>query len=172
MSKRTLEVVDYNPQWPALYQKEAELLLSILNKNISKIHHIGSTSVEHLAAKPIIDILVEVNDINLLDGYSDIMLLHGYKAKGENGISGRRYFQKGGNNRTHHIHAFEVGNPRIVDHLAFRDYLKKHSNIAKKYGELKKQIVKVCNNDSDKYCCSKADFITYHLIEAFREEKT
>ncbi|WP_340608346.1 GrpB family protein [Xenorhabdus bharatensis] len=168
MSKRILEVVDYNPQWPALYQKEAELLLSILNKNIANIHHIGSTSVEHLAAKPIIDILVEVNDLNLLDSCSDIMLFHGYKAKGENGIAGRRYFQKGGDNRTHHIHAFEVKNPRIVEHLVFRDYLKKHSNIAKKYGELKKQIVKNCNNDSNKYCHSKAAFITHHLIKALR----
>ncbi|WP_036768989.1 GrpB family protein [Photorhabdus australis] len=169
MKKRIIEVVEYDSQWPELYQKEANLLNNILTGNIHRIHHIGSTSVEYLAAKPIIDILVEVNDINELDNYTDIMQSHGYKAKGEFGITGRRYFQKGDNNRTHQVHAFKVGDPQITKHLAFRNYLRRHPNIAKEYGDLKKQVVEICNNDIDTYCSGKEAFIIHHLVEALKE---
>lgn len=68
------------------------------------------------------------------------MISIGYEPKGENGICGRRYFQKGGDNRTHHVHTYELGNPEIERHLAFRDYLQANHDVAKEYGDLKKEL--------------------------------
>ena len=96
----------------------------------------------------------------------------GYQVMGEFGIEGRRYFRKGGNNRTHHIHAFQAGDHHLIRHLAFRDYLIEHETIAKEYGELKLNIAKSSNHDNDKYCDGKDPFIKMHEINALRWYKT
>ena len=90
----------------------------------------------------------------------------GYIPKGEFGISNRRFYLKGEVNRTHHIHAFNINSYEAIRHLAFRDYLIKNPNIANKYGILKQQNVKKCNDDMDKYCALKNDFIKYHELKA------
>lgn len=113
----------------------AEKLNQILKNEIIDIHHIGSTSVPGLSAKPIIDIMPVVKDINIVDKYNEEMQGIGYEPKGENGISGRRYFEKGGDNRTHHVHIYQVGSYEIKRHLAFRDYLREHIEVKKVYGE-------------------------------------
>jgi len=86
----------------------------------------------------------------------------GYKAKGENGISGRRYFQKGDDKRTHHIHAFISGDENITRHLAFKAYLIAHPDIAKSYDLLKRKAVLNCNNDTQLYMSLKNNFIQHH----------
>ncbi len=75
-----------------------------------EMYHIGSTSVKSIGfAKPIIDILIVVNNIELIDQYNKELELLGYEPRGENSISGRRFFLKGKENRTHHIPIFQVG---------------------------------------------------------------
>ncbi|WP_207626996.1 GrpB family protein [Photorhabdus stackebrandtii] len=125
MKERIIEVVQYNPLWPLLFEEEVRSLSALPGFDSCTFHHIGSTSIEGLAAKPIIDILVEVGDLNKFDEYSELLSTKGYKAKGEFGILGRRYFQKGGDNRTHQIHVFEKGSHHITEHLAFRNYLRR-----------------------------------------------
>ncbi|WP_459500238.1 GrpB family protein [Bacillus sp. C1] len=93
-------------------------------------------------AKPIIDIMPVVRDINRIDEFNTSMVTISYKPKGEYGISQRRYFQKGGDNRTHQVHIYQLGNSEIDRHLAFRDYLQAHPNAAKKYGDLKEDLSK------------------------------
>jgi len=115
------------------------------------ITHIGSTAVEGLAAKPIIDILIEVSSLQALDANNDAMASLCYVAKGENGIADRRYFQKGGINRTHHVHAFLTADPNITRHIAFKEYLMTHKVIAQQYGTLKRSSAKLCNNDINDY---------------------
>lgn len=66
----------------------------------------------------------------------------GYEPKGEHGVSGRRYFRKGGDRRTHHVHVYEGGNPEIMRHLAFRDYLRTHAEDARRYGEVKQALAR------------------------------
>lgn len=120
---RILTVVDYDEMWPTLFENERTLLQMTLGKVISRIHHIGSTSVPGLSAKPVIDILIEVANLEELDSLNQAMEGVGYTVRGENGILNRRYFTKGGNQRSHHIHAFTTGDAQIIKHLAFRDYL-------------------------------------------------
>ena len=156
---RKIEVVNYNPLWPKLFAAERALLQQILGEVALEIHHIGSTSVPGLAAKPIIDILIEVTNVAILDTLQSEMISIGYQPKGEFGIVGRRYFRKGSDNRTHHIHAFASGNSNLTRHIAVRDYLRNHQNVIKEYAELKKNLAKTCNNDIDLYCDGKDAYV-------------
>jgi GrpB-like predicted nucleotidyltransferase (UPF0157 family) len=157
-----VEVIDYQKSWIEIFNAEADTLknsIGFLNPNI---HHIGSTSVPGLSAKPIIDILIEIDDVGCLDDHIKILETIGYHGRGENGIPGRRYFEKGGDHRTHQIHAFKRGSYDVMRHLAFRDYLGSHSQVAREYVLLKKQVAETCNNDIDRYCDGKARFIKKH----------
>ena len=164
-------VADYNPNWPLMFQKEAQLLSDTLGDLIVKVHHIGSTSVPGLKAKPIIDIILEVSDLNLLDKQNAEMEELGYEAKGEYGIPRRRYFRKGGDRRTHHIHSFQTGDNNILRHVAFRDYLIAHPEIAAEYAQLKSAIAARCDNDMGRYCDEKDPFIQLHEKRAIRWAK-
>jgi len=160
---RTIIVVPYDEKWPAMFEAESLLVKTLLGGVAKRIHHIGSTSVPFLSAKPVIDILLEVPSINELDRYNSAMNHAGYIARGENGISGRRYFIKGGDQRSHQVHAFAVGDIQVVRHLAFRDYLRKNSVIAEKYAEIKLSAALLSKNDVDRYSALKANFIEHHL---------
>jgi len=122
------------------------------------IYHIGGTSVPGLSAKPIIDILIEVDDVSSLDDHIKHLEAIGYIGRGENGIIGRRYFEKGGD-RTYQIHAFKKGSLGALRHLAFRDYLISHPQVAHEYALLKKLVAETCDNDINRYCDGKEVFI-------------
>src|SRR5918999_3378331 len=108
---RKVEVVPHNPQWRDAYEAEAKHVVAALGENVVAIHHIGSTAIPDIYAKPVIDLLVEVRDITEVDGRSSAMEPLGYEVMGEYGIPGRRYFRKDDQEeiRTHNIHAFETG---------------------------------------------------------------
>lgn len=152
---RKVEVVAYSEDWKKKFDEEAIHLQHIFGLEIQIIHHIGSTSVERLSSKPIIDMMPIVRDIRKIDAYNSAMIAIGYEPKGENGLPGRRYFQKGGDNRTHHVHMYELGNPEIERHLAFRDFLRVHSIIARKYGDLKEALAEQFPYDIDAYINGK-----------------
>jgi len=159
---RRIEVVEYNPSWPETFKEESYLLRETLGDIAVAVQHIGSTAVPGLAAKPIIDILIEVTDLAALDARNRDMELIGYEPKGEFGIPGRRYFQKGGDNRTHQIHAFVAGDVNVSRHIAFRDYLRSNPGVADEYGVLKKKVAETCDNDIGKYCDGKDAFVKNH----------
>ncbi|MFF2176569.1 GrpB family protein [Lysinibacillus sp. NPDC058147] len=157
---RIIEVVDYNHNWSSDFQKEERSIRNILQEELVNSFHIGSTSVPGLKAKPIIDILLVVNDIHKLDSFSKQFQEIGYEVMGEFGITGRRYFRKGGDHRTHQIHAFQHNNIEEIErHLAFRDYLREHPEVCRQYGEIKSQLAKQYPNDIDGYCDGKDDFV-------------
>ncbi len=161
-------VTTYNEAWPQAFTEEAKLIKEVMGSVLLKIHHIGSTAVPGLAAKPIIDMMPEVSSLLLLDELSTQMAKIGYEAKGEFGIQGRRYYRKGGLNRTHQIHAFQEGDKHIIRHLAFRDYLRAHKSVADEYGRLKTDIADRCNNDIERYCDEKDPFIQFHEKKALK----
>lgn len=160
---RTVIVVPYDEKWPEMFEDENLLIKTLLGGVAKDVHHIGSTSVPGLSAKPVIDILLEVSDINELDTYNSAMASIGYVARGENGIPGRRYFIKGCNQRSHQVHAFAMGDMQVLKHLAFRDYLRKNRDIAGKYAEIKHLAVLLSRNDVHRYSALKANFIEHHL---------
>ncbi|WP_217644979.1 GrpB family protein [Thermoflavimicrobium dichotomicum] len=157
--KRKVIVVPYQQEWPFLFQKEAQHLSNIFQPILVDIHHIGSTSVPNLASKPIIDILVVVKEIRKVDLFEDLMKHSGYIAKGENGITGRRFFYKGERVRTHHVHVFEEGNSHILRHLAFCEYLRTHREDRQRYEHLKKKLANQFPEDIEGYMTGKAPLI-------------
>lgn len=153
-------VVDYNVDWAQKYIKEEQAVKNIVQDELVNIFHIGSTSVPKLKAKPIIDILLVVKEINRLDQYAAAFENLGYEVMGEFGIVGRRYFRKGGDNRTHQIHVFQYDAIYEIErHLTFRDYLRAHPEICAEYGELKSELAAAHPEDIDSYGDGKEDFI-------------
>ncbi|MCJ8295229.1 MAG: GrpB family protein [Colwellia sp.] len=159
MSNRVIEVVDYDPNWKIIFETEKIALTKAIGSNTVKIDHIGSTSVIGLSAKPVVDILIEVSNLEELDAAHENIYALGYTIKGENGISGRRYFQKGGNQRSHHVHAFQSSDLHLHRHRAFKEYLIAHPTIASEYGFIKKEAVSKSDNDINAYMALKNDFI-------------
>jgi GrpB-like predicted nucleotidyltransferase (UPF0157 family) len=154
-----VEVVDYDPIWQKNFEAEKQLLLDAIGQNAVIIEHMGSTAVKGLPSKPVIDILVEVTSILDLEISSKKIQALGYIVKGENGITGRRYFQKGGNQRSHHVHAFKTGDLNLIRHRAFKEYLIAHPMIATEYGEIKTNSVLNCDNNIKIYMELKNKFI-------------
>ena len=152
---RKVEVRPYDEQWSSMFEEESRWLYEIFGAEIIEIHHIGSTSVSGLPAKPIIDMMPVVRDIHRVNDYNTAMIAGGYEPKGENGIAGRRYFQKGGDYRTHHVHIYAWGNPEIKRHLAFRDYLRAHPDVAQEYGSLKERLSQRFLYDIESYIKGK-----------------
>ena len=164
--KMKIEVVPYRPEWTEAFEEEKEALLALGISGIFQVYHIGSTSVKELPAKPIIDIMIEAESLEELDRKKEKIESLGYEAMGEFGIAGRRYYRKGGNNRTHQIHAFQIGDSNLLRHLAFRDYLSAHPEVKREYGDLKIQVASQCHHDIDRYCDGKDDFIKFHESKA------
>ncbi|SFG45398.1 GrpB domain, predicted nucleotidyltransferase, UPF0157 family [Halobacillus alkaliphilus] len=157
---RRVQVNLYDERWPFRYEAERKKLLQIYQSEVIDIFHIGSTSVAGLKAKPVIDIMLIVKDIERVDQCNQQMRTINYEPKGEYGMTGRRFFQKGGDQRTHHVHVFEQGDKNVTRHLAFRNYLRSHSEVREKYGNLKHRLAMQFPNDLDSYIEGKANFMS------------
>ncbi|WP_312117471.1 GrpB family protein [Brevibacillus reuszeri] len=156
---RKMTVTPYNEAWVHQFSQEAKILRGLFGDELLEIHHIGSTAVPGLKAKPIIDMLPVVKDIERIDSYHEAMRQLGYVPRGEFGLEGRRYFPKGGDNRTHHVHIYQTGHPAIDRHLAFRDYLRSHPEVAKAYGTLKEGLALRYPHDPAAYVNGKEAWV-------------
>ena len=156
-----ITMVPHDPEWRQQFQQEAEQLTAALGNTVVTVHHVGSTAVPTIYAKPIIDLLLVVQDLSALDEKRPLMEAMGYEALGEFGIPGRRYFRRDNEfgDRTHQVHAFENGSPQIGRHLAFRDYMRTHPDAAQAYSGLKRELAAKYPNDSESYMDGKDEFI-------------
>ncbi|MFQ5934717.1 MAG: GrpB family protein [Dehalococcoidia bacterium] len=155
-----VQVVPYDSSWPSMFETEAKRLKGVLGKEAVSIHHIGSTAIPGISAKPIIDILPEVVDIQKIDGFNGEMVKLGYTPRGELGIPGRRFFSKdAGDIRTHHVHIFQTGSSELQRHLDFRDYLIARPKKARAYGRLKEALARKFPEDIEGYTDGKDGFI-------------
>jgi GrpB-like predicted nucleotidyltransferase (UPF0157 family) len=152
---RKVRVKPYDEEWGSMFEEESRKLYVVFGFEMMEVHHIGSTSVSGLQAKPIIDMMPVVWDIHRINDYNTAMIAIGYEPKGENGVAGRRYFQKGGDRRTHHVHMYEWGNSEIKRHLAFRDYLRAHPDVSREYGSLKDELSRRFPYDIESYIKGK-----------------
>lgn len=153
-------VTEYNEKWDHMFREEAQKIREILADELLDIHHIGSTSVPGLQAKPIIDMMPVVKDIEKIDSYNEKMEGLGYECMGEFGMTGRRYFRKGGDNRTHQVHVFQADNKEDIQrHLAVRDYLRTHPEAVKQYGDLKEKLANQFPKDIEAYMDGKDAFV-------------
>lgn len=167
---RTMDVVPYDENWVILYEKEKRLLENVFGDLILDIQHFGSTSVFGLSAKPIIDIMVIVSDINAIDNYNDVMESQGYNVRGESGIPGRRYFVRmkddNSGNHTHHIHVYGKDNGSTQDYLMFRDYLRINEEALREYENVKKELSVKYNDSPSKYTNGKEECVSKVMEKA------
>lgn len=136
---KVIEVVPYNPIWPTLFNLESISLKEVLGENCIAVHHVGSTSVPGLAAKPKIDIIVVVESTHKI--YSGLENI-GYESRGEYNIPFHCGFSKRTSQYKVNLHVYEEGNPEIELNLLFRDYLRNHSEACKEYAALKFNLIK------------------------------
>ena len=157
---RKITVVPYDGEWLESFRDEAQNIRAIFGEEILEIHHIGSTAIPGMSAKPIVDVMPVVKNINVIDDFNEKMRQKGYLPRGEYGLPGRRYFIKGTERvRTHHIHIYQKGHPDINRHLAFRDYLYVFPDKAKEYQTLKLRLVEKNQGDKNAYINGKNEFI-------------
>ncbi|WP_456274151.1 GrpB family protein [Bacillus sp. AK031] len=158
---RKVEVTPYNPLWKEQFLHEKKRLNKVFQRDNAIIHHIGSTSVEGLAAKPIIDFLIEVPDISTADERTPELETLGYEAKGENGIPNRRYFfmENEQGIRLFHVHIFPSGSEEVMRHLVFRDYLRTFKDEAEKYGRIKSDLAAKHPTNINAYIEGKNNFV-------------
>lgn len=155
-----VRVTDYDPRWADLFAREAAAIRAVLGENCVAVHHIGSTAVPGLAAKPVIDMMPVVHSLAAADAQSAAFEALGYECMGEFGIAGRRYYRKGGDERTHQIHIFAEGDVRNIGrHLAVRGYLRTHPAEAEAYGALKRELAARFPEDIEGYCDGKDAFV-------------
>jgi GrpB-like predicted nucleotidyltransferase (UPF0157 family) len=157
-----VEVVPYRPEWPEQYQSEASALEPLAAPALVRLEHIGSTAVKGLAAKPVIDMLMEVTSVAALDQVASRLAARGYQARGEFGIAGRRYFTLGERPRIFNLHCFASGDAHLLRHRAFRDYLACHPGVVAEYGELKLMLSSLYRSDIEAYMDGKDSFIKRH----------
>ncbi len=171
---RRIEVVPYNPEWAKMFEEEALRIANALGENCLAVHHIGSTSIPGICAKPIIDFLVEVKAIEVVDACNDEMIKLGYTPRGEFGLIGRRYFPRiivESEQHTHHVHVYQRGHPDVLRHLVFRDYMRAHPDDARAYGNLKARLAQQFPNDPEAYMDGKDAFVKAMERKAFNWQK-
>jgi GrpB-like predicted nucleotidyltransferase (UPF0157 family) len=154
-------VVPHDPRWADAFAAASRELTGALGGNLLAIHHIGSTAIPGIHAKPVIDMLAVVADIDAVDSQSARLEALRYEAMGEFGIPGRRYFRRDDASgvRSHQIHAFGHGSPHVERHLAFRDFMRAHAEPARQYSDLKRRLADVFPDDINGYMDGKDAFI-------------
>jgi GrpB-like predicted nucleotidyltransferase (UPF0157 family) len=150
----------YDSAWAEMAADHAAHLQT-LGATLVAVHHIGSTSVPGLAAKPIIDLMAVVTSLDDLDRKRSLLEELGWSWHGELGITGRRYCTLSDDNdvRIAQLHAFAADSSNVVRHLAFRDYLRTHREIARAYEEEKRRARDLHPDDSHAYTDEKGGWI-------------
>lgn len=162
-------IAPYDPSWPELFRQEKEHLLSCLPSDlIRRIEHFGSTAVPGLAAKPIVDMLVEVTDLEATKArIAPVLESQGYDyfwrpTRGDDDPPFYAWFIKRDprtGTRTHHIHMVEGHFTEHWDRLLFRDYLVEHPEVAGEYEALKRRLACALPHDRIAYTRGKSEFI-------------
>jgi GrpB-like predicted nucleotidyltransferase (UPF0157 family) len=163
-------VVNYDPTWPAAYERERAALCRALGAVITDIQHIGSTAIPGLQAKPVIDILAAVRRFEPVEVYAACLEPLGYRHMSHPNEAERIFFRKGAP-RTHHLHIIEDGSWEHRRLILFRNYLLKHPQTTEAYEALKRDLAARFGNNRPLYTESKTTFILDTIRQADAENQ-
>lgn len=167
MKTKKIQVLPYDPQWKENFEAIRRELVPVLGDLALRIEHVGSTSVEGLAAKPIIDIDVVISDHTPLESVVAALSTIGYQHEGDLGIPQREAFRYDGKHhlQAHHLYVCPESSPELRRHITFRDYLRSHPEAAAEYGRVKMEAAKLHPEDIESYIAHKSGCISrlYHL---------
>lgn len=154
----------YNPDWPARYARIASVLSAGLGDLIEAVEHVGSTSVPGLAAKPVLDIDLVIQDDSRLPAVIEALAGLGYAYEGERGIPDRHAFRRislqvplGEACMAHHLYVCPRHSEGLADHLAFRDRLRREDAFRDAYAGVKHAILAEVGQDRDAYVLLKIE---------------
>ena len=168
-----VEIVNYDPRWPILFDEEAERLRATLDPSlITGLEHFGSTAVPGLSAKPIIDILIAVRSLaDAQASFVEALQNLDYVYWADNPNKDRMFFVKGmppfGSRRSHHVHVTEPDG-EMWRRLAFRDYLRVHPEEAGIYEQLKRRLATEHQRDREAYTDAKSAYIDSVMRKAIK----
>ena len=150
-----VELHDYDERWPALYREHEQRIRAALAAHAVEVEHIGSTSVPDLAAKPIIDVVVTVDDITAEEDYLDPLLAAGYELRTRE--PGHRLVRTP--ERDVHVHVYERGAPAVDEYLLLRDHLRSDASDRALYADTKRALMSRPWDDMNAYADAKTDVI-------------
>ena len=161
LKRHTVKVVDYDPGWASRYEAEADAVRRAVGDLIVDVQHVGSTAVQDLCAKPIVDIAVAVNTFNVMGTLVGCLTSIGYIDRADGGRDGGYLLVRDSNPevRTVHLHVVEQSDTQWTNYIAFRDILRRDSSIREQYSELKRQLAIRFPNDRKSYTDNKNVFI-------------
>ena len=161
MKTKKVIVLPYDDQWKRDFEKIAAEIREVLCDTASSIEHVGSTSVEGLSAKPIIDIDVVIDSMDSFDETRSLLEKIGYCHEGNLGIEGREAFKYEGKEhlRKHHLYVCPRDSEELKRHMVFRDYLRANRIAAEEYGRIKEMGAQIYPEDIDGYIRHKSAFI-------------
>jgi GrpB-like predicted nucleotidyltransferase (UPF0157 family) len=168
--REPVAIVPYDPRWPDLFAAEVGELERLLAPGIARRYeHFGSTAVPGLAAKPIIDMLIEVRSLSEVTR----RVVHVLESRGyeyfwrEDVTPAYAWFIKrdASGQRTHHLHMVEADSA-LWRRVQFRDYLREHPEEAGRYADLKRHLAATYPNDRIEYTRAKSDYIALVMEKA------
>lgn len=164
VNKGEVKLVTHSPNWKKLFAEEKEILQSIIGENIHDIQHFGSTAIEGINAKPIIDILVGVGSLDEVEKFDKERLKeNGYYHLSKVRLEGKVVFAKFSNlenlTKTHIMHIVEHNGTWWKEHTYFRDYLNENPEKAREYETLKKRLALKYLNEERLYTDEKKKFV-------------
>lgn len=164
-----VRIVPYDPAWPARFTSEKELLEGAIAQWVTgAIHHVGSTAVPGLAAKPVIDVLVGVADLPSSRACFHQLAKLDYHYAPYRSEEMHWFCKPSPARRTHHVHMVPTGSHRYRAELAFRDALRTRRDLAERYEGLKRELAARYRNDREAYTEAKRDFIAEVLALSAR----
>ncbi|ENQ3107781.1 GrpB domain, predicted nucleotidyltransferase, UPF0157 family [Bacillus sp. 491mf] len=163
-------IEEYTAKWALQFKKEQKIIKDIIGDAVLAIEHIGSTSVEGLSAKPILDIMVGVHDLNEINTFIEPLKTIGYEHVFHQEFPNRRFFRKGlWRAGTHHLHIYQYGSEDWQNNLSFRNYLINHPDVRRQYEQLKRELATKHRFDRVAYTNAKAPFIVDIIRKAEKE---
>lgn len=170
LKRGIVKLEDYDKKWKESYINEEKFLKQQLKDIIVEIHHVGSTSIEGIVAKPIIDILIVIKTFDEIKTIEKILKKYDYENRGHQGVETRYFFAKGSSeNRTHYIHFVTPKNKTYYDLILFKKYLTEHPQERKQYCNLKQELAYKYPEERAKYTKGKNDYIN-KIIERAKKE--
>lgn len=157
-----LWISEYDPTWPEKFRKEKARLLQIFARSFVDIEHIGSTAVPGLGAKPIIDMMGGLKNMNNADSLLGPLREYGYVTPPHcnDGLTDRRWLLRhAGGHRTHHLHLVAHGGEAWRRTIQFRDALCRDPESLKRYEKLKRDLVTITDNNRSAYISAKSEFV-------------
>ena len=161
-----ISIVDFDPTWADTFAQLRQRVLDVLDPAPVTIEHVGSTSVDGLAAKPVIDMSVFVADDDAVLIAIEQLATIGYRHRGDLGVEGREAFHAPPGSPAHHLYVGTTESLGLRNHLAVRDYLRGHPEAVREYGALKKQLAAQHADDIDSYIDGKTDFLLRILADS------